>query len=108
MYDSTAAENMDSKFSNVYRGPYRVVEVRDDHLVRITSLATGKEVPHFVNIQKIKRAYGPWSPALTKTHTKPTPTNKEVSDQSRRFHAQPETADAEFSAEGAKTENRVD
>ena len=31
-----------------------------------------------------------------------------MSDQSRRFHAQPETADAEFSAEGAKTENRVD
>ena len=108
MYDPKAAENMASKFSNVYRGPYRVVEVRDDHLVRTTSLATGKEVPHFVNIQKIKRAYGPWSPALTKTHTKPTPTNKEVSDQSRRFHAQPETADAEFSAEGAKTENRVD
>ena len=108
MYDPTAAENMASKFSNVYRGPYRMVEVRGDHLVRITSLATGKEVPHFVNIQKIKRAYGPWSPALTKTHTKPTPTNKEVSDQSRRFHAQPETADAEFSAEGAKTEHRVD
>ena len=50
MYDPTAAENMASKFSNVYRGPYRVVEVRDDHLVKITSLATGKEVPHFVNI----------------------------------------------------------
>ena len=108
MYDPTAAENMTSKFSNVYRGPYRVVEVRDDHLVRISSLATGKEVPHYVNIQKIKRAYGPWSPALTKTHTKPPPTNKEVSDQSRRFHAQTETADVEFSAGGAKTESRVD
>ena len=108
MYDPTAAENMTSKFSNVYRGPYRVVEVRDDHLVRISSLATGKEVPHYVNIQKIKRAYGPWSPALTKTHTKPSPTNKEVSDQSRRFHAQTETADVEFSAGGAKTESRVD
>ena len=108
MYDPTAAENMTSKFSNVYRGPYRVVEVRDDHLVRISSLATGKEVPHYVNIQKIKRAYGPWSPALTKTHTKPSPTNKEVSDQSRRFHAQTETADVEFSVGGAKTESRVD
>ena len=85
-----------------------MVEVRDDHLVRISSLATGKEVPHYVNIQKIKRAYGPWSPALTKTHTKPPPTNKEVSDQSRRFHAQTETADVEFSAGGAKTESRVD
>ena len=108
MYDPTAAENMASKFSNVYRRPYRVVEVRDDHLVRIISLATGKEVPHYVNIQRLKRAYVPWSPALTKTHTKPTPTNKEVRDQSRRFHAQPETADAEFSAKGAKTESRVD
>ena len=46
-----------------------------------------------------------WSPALTKACTKPTPTNKEVNDQSRRFHAQPETADTEFSAEGAKTES---
>ena len=108
MYDPTAAENMVSKFSNVYRGPYRVVEVRDDHLVRISSLATGKKVPHYVNIQKIKRAYGPWSPALTKTHTKPSPTNTEVSDQSRRFHAQTETADVEFSVVGAKTESRVD
>ena len=108
MYDPTAAENMASKFSNVYRGPYRVVDVRGDHLVRISSLATGKEVPHYVNIQKIKRAYGSWSPALTKARTKPTPTNKEVSDQSQRFHAQTETADVEFSAEGAKTESRVD
>ena len=41
MYDPTAAENMASKFSNVYRGPYRVVEVRDDYLVRIISLAMG-------------------------------------------------------------------
>ena len=80
MYDPTAAENMASKFSNVYRGPYRVVAVRGDHLVRIISLATGKEVPHFVNIQKLKRAYGPWSPALTKPTNKPHPTNKEVSD----------------------------
>ena len=44
MYDPTAAENMTSKFSNVYRGPYRVVETRGDHLVRITSLATGKDL----------------------------------------------------------------
>ena len=76
MYDPTAAENMASKFSNVYRGPYRVVDVRGDYLVRISSLATGKEVPHYVNLQKIKRAYGPWSPVLTKARTKPTPTNK--------------------------------
>ena len=41
MYDPTAAENMASKFSNVYRGLYRVVEVKGDHLVRITSLARG-------------------------------------------------------------------
>ena len=31
-----------------------------------------------------------------------------MNDQSRRFHTQPETADTEFSAESAKTENRVD
>ena len=105
MYDPTAAENMTSKFSNAYRWPYRVVETRGDHLVRITSLATGKEVPHFVNIQKSKRAYGPWSPALTNPTNKPHSTNPEVSDQSRRFHTQPESANVEYLAEGASTEN---
>ena len=83
MYDPTAAENTASKFSNVYRGPYRVVAVKGDNLVRIASLATGKEIPHFVNIQKLKRAYGPWSPALTKSTNTNHPTSKEVSDQSR-------------------------
>ena len=73
MYDPTATENTASKFSNVYRGPYRVV----------ASLSTGKEIPHFVNIKKLKRAYGPWSPALTKPTNKKHPTNKEISDQSR-------------------------
>ena len=108
MYDPTATENTASKFSNVYRGPYRVVTVKGDNLVRITSLATGKEIPHFINIQKLKRAYGPWSPALTKPTNKNHPNNKEVSDQSREFHAQPEPDKAEYLTGGASAENWVD
>ena len=96
MYDPTAAENTASKFSNVYRGPYRVVAVRGDNLVRTASLSRGKEIPHFVNIQKLKRAYGPWSPALTKSTNKKRPINEEVSDQSWGFHAQPEPDNAEY------------
>ena len=106
MYDPTAAENTASKFSNVYR--YRVVAVKGDNLVRIASLATGKEIPHFVNIQKLKRAYGPWSPALTKSTNKNHPTNKEVSDQSREFHARPEPDNAEYLTGGASAESWVD
>ena len=108
MYDPTAAENTASKFSNVYRGPYRVVAVKGDNLVRIASLAMGKEIPHFVNIQKLKRAYGPWSPALTKSTNTNRPTNKEVSDQSRGFHAQPEPDNVEYLTGGASAESWVD
>ena len=99
MYNPTVTENTASKFSNVYRGPYRVVAVRGDNLIRIASLSTGKEIPHFINIQKLKRAYGPWSPALTKPTNKNHPTNKEVSDQSRGFHARPEPDNAEYLTE---------
>ena len=68
MYDPTAAGNVASKFSNVYRGPYRVVAVKGDHLVRLASLATGKEVPHFVNIQKIKEGLWPLESRTNQTH----------------------------------------
>ena len=96
MYDVTAAENMASKFSNVYRGPHRVVEVKDDHLVRIISLATGKEVLHFVNIQKIKRAYGPWSPALTNKpsqETEVTPDGPLISSKETNLNVERETSE---------------
>ena len=86
-------------------GLYRVVAVKGDHLVRIASLATGKEVPRFVSIQKLKRAYGPWRPALTKPTNNPHPTNQEVSDQSRRFHTQPEPINAEYLTGGARAES---
>ena len=67
MYDPLASENKASKFSNRYTGPYRVVETKGDHLVKLVSLKTGKEIPHLVNICKLKRAHGPWSPALPNT-----------------------------------------
>ena len=59
MYDPLGSENKQSKFSNRYTGPYRVVSVKGDHLLRLKYLKTGKEIPHLVNIQKVKRAYGP-------------------------------------------------
>ena len=74
----------------------------------IASLSKGKEIPHFVNIQKLKRAYGPWSPVLTKPINKNHPTNKEVSDQSREFHARSEPDNAEYLTRGASAENWVD
>ena len=67
MYDPLASVNTASKFSNRYTGPYRVIETKGDHLVRLVSLKTGKEIPHLVNICKLKRAHGPWSPALPNT-----------------------------------------
>ena len=67
MYDPLARENKASKFSNRYTGPYRVVETKGDHLVKLVSLKTGKEISHLVNICKLKCARGPWSPALPNT-----------------------------------------
>ena len=49
MYDPLASVNTASKFSNRYTGPYRVIETKGDHLVRLVSLKTGKEIPHLVN-----------------------------------------------------------
>ena len=54
MYNPLGSENKQSKFSNT--GPYRVISVRGHHLLRLKSLKTGKEIPHLVNIQKVKRA----------------------------------------------------
>ena len=54
MYDPLESENKQSKFS--YTGPYRVISVTWDHLLKLKSLKTGKEIPHLVNIQKVKRA----------------------------------------------------
>ena len=46
-----------------------------------------------------------YDPTLTKPTNKPHPNNKEVSDQSRRFHTQPESANVEYLAESAGAEN---
>ena len=57
MYDPLGSENKQSKFSNRYTGPYRVVSVKGDHLLELKYLKTGKEIPHLVNIQKVKRSH---------------------------------------------------
>ena len=62
MYEPLVSEN--EKISNSYTGPYRVVSVKGDHLLRLRSLRTDKENPHLVNIHKVKRAYGPWNPSI--------------------------------------------
>ena len=40
MYDPLGSENKQSKFSNRYTGPYRVVSVKGDHLLRLKYLNT--------------------------------------------------------------------
>ena len=110
MYDPLVSVNKQSKFSNRYTGPFRVIEVKGDHLVRLVSLGTGREFPHLVNISKIKRAYSPWAPA--KTHQNPenvqdTLSDTEVDhDQPDQGHTQRDTAKDDGMAEGAGTENR--
>ena len=61
MYDPICAENRASKFSDQYRGPFRIIKVIGYHLVRIVSVETGKVIPHLVKVTKLKRAYLPWS-----------------------------------------------
>ena len=79
MYDPLGSENKQSKFSNRYTDPYRVVSVKGDHLLRLKYLKTGKEIPHLVNIQKVKRAYGPWNPSIpSRIADKKTLSQKEV------------------------------
>ena len=113
MYDPLASVNTASKFSNRYTGPYRVVETKGDHLVRLVSLKTGKEIPHLVNICKLKRAHGPWSPALPNTIPKsvrdasdPNSTGADP-DQIPESHHTPtgKLTKRDSEARGAKTEN---
>ena len=115
MYDPLASVNTASKFSNRYTGPYRVIETKGDHLVRLVSLKTGKEIPHLVNICKLKRAHGPWSPALPNTVPKmvrdasvPNSTGADP-DQIPESHHTPtgKLTKRDSETRGAKTENSM-
>ena len=115
MYDPLASVNTASKFSNRYTGPYRVIETKGDHLVRLVSLKTGKEIPHLVNICKLKRAHGPWSPALPNTIPKmvrdasvPNSTGADP-DQIPESHHTPtgKLTKRDSETRGAKTENSM-
>ena len=66
MYDPLCAEKRTSKFSDHYRGPFRIIRVIGDNLVRIISVETGKIIPHLVNVAKLKRAYLPWNPIVVR------------------------------------------
>ena len=59
MYDPLCAENRTSKFSDRYRGPFRIIRVIGDNLVRIISVETGKIIPHLVNVAK-------WNPIVAR------------------------------------------
>ena len=50
MYDPLCAENRTSKFSGRYRGPFRIIRVIGENLVKIISVETGKIIPHLVNV----------------------------------------------------------
>ena len=96
VYDPTCSANRTSKFADKYKGPYRVIQVKGDNLVRLTSVVTGKEIPHLINVSKLKRAYEPWNPAISQLSHNPM-----VPDQSKESHVH-KTADAEYSAEDAE------
>ena len=66
MHDPLCAENRTSKFSDRYRGPFRIIRVIGDNLVRIVSVETGKVIPHLVNVAKLKRAHLPWNPTVAR------------------------------------------
>ena len=66
MYDPLCAENRTSKFSDRYRGPFRIIRVIGDNLVRLISVETGKIIPHLVNVAKLKRAHLPWNPIVAR------------------------------------------
>ena len=53
-----------AKLAPRYKGPYRIVQVKDDHLLQLKSLKTGQIIPHYINVQKVKRAYTAQAPAL--------------------------------------------
>ena len=59
MYDPLCAENRTSKFSDRYRGPFRIIRVIGDNLVKIISVETGKIIPHLVNVAK-------WNPIVAR------------------------------------------
>ena len=110
MYDPLGSENKQSKFSNRYTGPYRVVSVKGDHLLRLKYLKTGKEIPHLVNIQKVKRAYGQWNPSIPSRIAK---TDKKILSQKDVLldepnylsHTTGDEAKEKGKASGAETES---
>ena len=64
-YDPPApSANYSAKLCDRYKGPYRVLETKGDHLLRLQNVATGDILPHFINVQKVKRAYVAAAPAL--------------------------------------------
>ena len=38
--------------------------MKDDHMVKLQSIATGQILDHFYNVNKVKRAHLSWSPVL--------------------------------------------
>ena len=52
-----------SKLSSKYKGPFRIIQTVDDHLLRLREVSTDYEIPHLVNVQKVKRAYTAFAPA---------------------------------------------
>ena len=110
MYDPLGSENKQSEFSNRYTGPYRVVSVKGDHLLRLKSFRTGKEIPHSVNIQKVKRAYGLWNPSIPSRNAK---ADKKTLSQNEVLHDEPkylsdttgDEAEEKGKASGAETES---
>jgi len=100
MYDPLCAENRASKFSDRYRGPYRIIEVVKDNLVRLVNITNDKVHPHLVNVAKLKRAYLPWNPVLARPvltedlsdviKDRPSKTD-ESQDADRQNHQKPPT-----------------
>ena len=108
MYDPLGSEN--KQFSNKYTGPYRVVSVKGDHLFRLKYLKSGKEIPYLVNIQKVKRAYGPWNlsiPSRIAKADKKTLSQKEVLDDEPKYlsHTTGDEAEDKGKASGEDTES---
>ena len=76
IYDPTCAENKKSNFSPKFKGPFKIVQTIDDHLVRLVSLDTGKELSHPYNVCKLNRVFTLWTPVTSKIETENTQGNE--------------------------------
>ena len=87
-----------------------MVSVKGDHLLRLRYLKTGKEISHLVNIQKVKRAYGPWNRSIPSRIAK---TDKKILSQKEELHDEPnylshttgDEAEEKGKASGGETES---